>query len=225
MNEKLLKAAIAELVGTFTLVFVGGMVVTVASPDNGGVVAPALGHGLILIALAFAYGTVSGGHFNPAVTASLLVGGKHSLLQSVVYWIMQFLGAVIAAVVINAVVPAGSNLGQTTGSLTFDAANNPSVTAAVIEFFLAFLLVTTIYQTAVHGRAGNLAPIAIGLTLAGCIFAAGVYTGASVNPARTFGPALIAGDLSYVPLYFIGLFGGGIVGGLFNAYILTPNKD
>ncbi|MFN8529476.1 MAG: aquaporin [Anaerolineae bacterium] len=220
MNS-LVKAAIAELLGTFTLVFVGSMVVTVAGPNNGGVVAPALGHGLILVAIIYAYGHISGAHFNPAVTAGLLVGGKIEVVKALVYWVMQFIGAIIAALVVQLVVPAGTNLGQTTGSLTAGSLG----TAALIEGILAFLLVSTIYQAAVFGKAGNLAPVAIGLTLAGCIFAAGAYTGASANPARTLGPALIAGDLSYVPAYLIGLFAGGIAAGLLHAYVIGNVKE
>ncbi|MDX2160723.1 MAG: aquaporin [bacterium] len=218
-----LKSAIAELLGTFTLVFVGGMVVTVA--PQFGVVAAALGHGLILIGIIYAYGHISGAHFNPAVTAGLLVGGKIDLPKAVIYWVMQFVGAIIAAVLVRffvdslpnaAEVLTTINYGVTKGSLTDDAI----VPAALIEFILAFLLVSTIYQAAVFGKAGNLAPVAIGFTLAGLILAAGAYTGASVNPARTLGPALIAGDLSYVPAYFVALFAGGIVAGLLHAYVI-----
>jgi glycerol uptake facilitator-like aquaporin len=77
-----------------------------------------------------------------------------------------------------------------------------------------------VYQAAVYGKAGNLAGVAIGLTLTGSILAGGVLTGASLNPARTLGPALAAGDLSYVLPYFIGIFGGGIVGGLLHSFVL-----
>lgn len=221
--SKLVKAAIAELFGTFDLVFIGALVVTIAGEPNGGVVAPALGHGLVLVVLAFTYGSISGGHFNPAVTAGMLVGGQIDIVRAVIYWVMQFLGAIIAAALVGAIAGAAgvASFGETTGTLT----DTNLTLAAVIEFILAFTLVTTIYQTTVHKRAGDLAPIAIGFTLAALIFGAGVYTGGSVNPARTLGPALVAGDLSYVPMYFIGLFLGGITAGLFNAYVLTPDKD
>lgn len=219
----MLKPAIAEFLGTFTLVFVGAMVVTVA--PQFGVVAAALGHGLILVGIIYAYGHISGAHFNPAVTAGLLVGGKIDLIKAVVYWVAQFAGAIVAALVVRLVVPEGTNLGVTTGSLTV---SNP-LSAAILEGILAFLLVSTIYQAAVFGKAGNLAPVAIGFTLAALILAAGVYTGGSANPARTLGPALIAGDLSYVPAYLIGLFAGGILSGLLHSYLIgnvqeTPPK-
>jgi aquaporin Z len=226
MNN-LVKPAIAELLGTFTLVFVGAMVVTVA--PQFGVVAAALGHGLILVGLIYTYGHISGAHFNPAVTAGLLVGGKMDIQKAVVYWIAQFIGAIIAGVLTvqfsNLALPTdvitANNFGQTTGALT---ATN-LMAAAVIEFILTFLLVTAVYQAAVYGKAGNLAGVAIGLTLAGSILAGGFYTGASLNPARTLGPALAAGDLSYVPVYLIAIFAGGIVAGLLHTHILAPEKE
>jgi len=97
--------------------------------------------------------------------------------------------------------------------------------AAIFELVMTFFLVSTIYQTAVFGKGGNMAGLAIGLTLAGSILAGGTYTGASLNPARTVGPALVAGDLSYVLPYFVGIFGGGILAGLLHTYVLGDVKE
>jgi len=231
MND-MTRGFLAELLGTFTLVFVGAAAVVVAPVF--GIVAPALGHGLVLVGLIFAYGHISGAQFNPAVTLGLLVGGKQDVTTSIAYMIAQFIGGIIAAFVLvfalggaentallAFVGDAGFNYGQTTGFLTADFVWN----AAIIEAILAFLLVSTIYQAAVFGKAGNNAAIAIGLTLAALIFATGAMTGASVNPARTLGPALAAGDLSYVVPYFVGLFAGGAVAGALHAYVLAPTDD
>lgn len=84
---------------------------------------------------------------------------------------------------------------------------------------MAFFLVSAVFQAAVYGKAGPVAGVAIGFTLAGCILAGGAYTGASVNPARTLGPALLAGNLDYVLPYFVGLFAGGAVAGLLHSRI------
>lgn len=215
--NKLIQESLAELVGTFILVFVGSFAVTVA--PQFGVVVPALGHGLILVGIIYTYGHISGAHVNPAVTAGLLVGGKVGLTKAIYYWVAQFVGAIIAAVLLVIIVPeaarSGWNFGQTTGSLTADYVWS----AALFEAVLTFLLVSTVYQAAVYGKAGNLVGLAIGFTLAGCILAGGAYTGASLNPARTFGPALVAGDFSYIVPYFIGIFGGGIVAGLVHTNI------
>lgn len=224
MDIKLRNALVAEFIGTFTLVFIGVAAVTVAGtldPSVGqlGVIIAALAHGLIIVGLASSYGAVSGGHFNPAVTAAMLVGGQIDAARAVMYMVVQFLGGIVAAFLLIALIPTGSNVGQTTGSLTADSV----WAAAVFEAILTFILVSTIYQTGVYGKAGNIAPIAIGLTLAAAILAGGVYTGASLNPARTLGPALAAGDLSYLLPYLIGTFAGGILGGLFHTYLLKTN--
>jgi len=219
MNNDLLRPSIAELIGTFTLVFVGGAAVASGQP----VVVPALAHGLILVGIIFVYGHLSGAHVNPAVTAGLLVGRQITLERAIYYWIAQFLGAIIAAVVLNIIIPDGARLGQTTGSLTA----NSVWSAALFEAIMTFFLVSAVYQAAAFGKVGNLAAIAIGLTLAGSFLAGGTYTGASLNPARTLGPALVAGDFSYLVPYMIGIFGGGIAAGLLHTIVLpdkTPTK-
>jgi aquaporin Z len=215
MNNKLIQASLAELVGTFILTFVGGFAVTTAGEQ--GVVVPALAHGMILISIIYTYGHISGAHVNPAVTAGLLIGGQIKIDRAVYYWVAQFVGAIIAAIALNAIVP-GTNVGQTTGSLTTTAVGS----AALFEAIMTFFLVSAVYQAAAFGKAGNLAGVAIGFTLAGSILAGGTYTGASLNPARTLGPALIAGDLSYVVPYLIGIFAGGIIAGLVQTYVFKP---
>jgi MIP family channel proteins len=210
VNNKLIQAGAAELVGTFMLVFVGGFAVA----SGQGVVTAALAHGIILASIIYTYGHLSGAHVNPAVTAGLLVGNQIKLDRAVYYWVAQFVGAVIAALILNALVP-GTNVGQTTGSLT----DNAVWGAAVFEAIMTFFLVSAVYQAAALGKAGNLAGVAIGFTLAGSILAGGTYTGASLNPARTFGPALVASDLTYVFPYFVGIFAGGVIAGLVQSYV------
>jgi len=210
MNDTL-KASLAELVGTFVLVFVGAFAVA----SGQGVAVAALAHGLILVAIVYMYGHISGAHVNPAVTLGLLVGGKISAQKAVFYWIAQFAGGIIAAFLLSALIGAQGSFGETTGTLTAGAVWG----AAAIEAVLTFFLVSTVYQAAVYGKAGNVAGIAIGFTLGASILAGGTYTGASLNPARTFGPALAAGNLAYVLPYFVGIFGGGAVAGLLHAFV------
>lgn len=209
---------LAEFLGTFTLVFIGTFAVAVtATPNaNANVLVPALAHGIVLIGIIYAYGHISGAHFNPAVTASMLVTGKQSLQDGLGYMVAQFLGGIVVSFLLVALLPSPYNYGATVGMLTKDSA----LQAAVIEAILTFFLVTTIWQAAVHGKAGNLAPIAIGFTLVGCILVGGVYTGASLNPARTLGPALASGDFSYLVTYLVGIFGGGILAGLLHHRVL-----
>jgi MIP family channel proteins len=217
MNNALLRMAIAEFLGTFTFVFLG----TAAVASGQGVVVAALGHGLVLSGVIFAYGYISGAHINPAVTAGLLVGRQITLERAIYYWIAQFLGAILAGVLINIFIPDGARLGQTIGSLTTSSV----WTAALLEAVLTFFLVSTVYQAAVYGKIGHVAALAIGFTLAGSILAAGTLTGASLNPARTLGPQLVAGDFSYFVPYMIGIFGGGIVAGLLHVAIFRPDAE
>ena len=232
MGNDLFRASLAELIGTFVLVFVGAGAVVVAPLF--GVVVPALAHGLILVGLIYSYGHISGAQFNPAVTIGLLVGGKQDAMRSAVFIVVQFVGGIIAGFAIATLIPHTNetfmsnfiesgvfNFGVTTGALTDDFVWS----AAIIEAILTFFLVSAVYQAAVYGKAGNLAGVAIGFTLAGSILAGGVLTGASLNPARTLGPALAAGDLSYVLPYFVGLFGGGIIGGLVHGYVLNNSSE
>ena len=232
-----MKELLAELIGTFTLCFIGIASVIVA--PQFGIVAPALGHGLVLVGLIFAYGHISGAQFNPAVTVGLLVGGKIDAMKAGAFIVAQFIGGVIAAYAVVALVGGADaqpvldwftangmeepsfNFGQTVGFLT--EANVWQ--AATIEAMLVFFLLSAIYQGAVYGKAGNNAALAIGLTLAALIFATGGMTGASVNPARTLGPAMVAGDFSYLVPYLLGLFAGGAIAGAVHGYVLTPDES
>jgi MIP family channel proteins len=215
MDNALMKKSLAEFIGTFILVFVGGF-----AAASGQLVVAALGHGLILIGIIFMYGHISGAHLNPAVTAGLLVGGKVTLSEAIGYWIAQVLGAIAAAVMLDVLAAGTATAGQTIGSLTASA----PWTAALFEAILTFFLVSIVYQAAVYGKAGNAAGIAIGFTLMGSILAGGPFTGASLNPARTLGPALIAGDLSYLLPYLVGIFAGAIIAGLVHTMVFKPEE-
>ena len=231
MTEQLYRESLAELIGTFVLVFVGSAAVVVAPVF--GVVVPALAHGLILVGLIYTYGHISGAQVNPAVTLGLWVGGQQDARKSISYMIAQFIGGIVAALVLVAVLPQDNpgvvsflgdnayNFGQTTGFLT----ENAVWTAAFYEAILTFFLVSAVFQAAAYGRAGNLAGVAIGLTLAASIFAGGPATGASLNPSRTLGPALAAGDMSYLIPYLIGIFAGGAVAGLLHGNILVSDES
>lgn len=231
MNDKLRKELLAELIGAFVLVFVGSAAVLVAPIF--GVAVPAFAHGLILCALIYTYGHFSGGQFNPAVSLGLAIGGQQDWSKTAYYMVAQFIGGIIAAAVLALVFPQDNaavasflgdhayNFGQTTGFLTQDSV----WTAAVYEAILTFFLVSAVFQAAAYGRAGKLAGIAIGFTLAASIFAGGPATGASLNPSRTLGPALIAGDTSYLIPYLIGIFGGGLIAGLVHGNILKPEDE
>ncbi len=182
------KIFLAELIGTFALVFIGagaGMV-------GADLVGVALAHGLTVAIFIYAYGHISGTHINPAVTVALTAVGRVQVGTAVVsYLLPQFAGAALAGFLLNTIAGAiGGSLsfGATVGALTL---NTPWL-AMVVELVLTFFLVNTIFNTAVSGKGGNFSGLAIGLTLVAAILVGGPLTGASLNPARTFGVAIFS---------------------------------
>jgi len=224
-----MKAALAELIGTFTLVFIGATTGALAgtTQSGAGIVGVAFAHGLALLVIIYAWGSFSGAHVNPAVTFGVAVAGRMTWDKAITYWIAQFAGAAAAAYLMLWLIGAASGLGATTGSLT-PLGNNPGGDAAkvmVIEGVLTFFLVIAVFASGIHGRNGNMAGVAIGLVLTMDILAGGYLTGGSMNPARTFGPALALGDLSYVWMYFLGpLAGGAVAGLLYEKYFMAAEQ-
>src|SRR3982074_3745791 len=208
MSDSLAPKLLAEFIGTFAFVFIGAGAAAVVGDGVGlpGIAAIAFAHGLTIMVFAFAYGPVSGGHMNPAVTIGVLAAGAMSAGEAAGYIVSQLVGAVIGALLLWAVlggaatglgVPALAHnlaLGATTVTVT-------PATGFVIEAVLAFFLVTVVLSTAVAGRAGNLAPLAIGMTLTLNIIMGGALTGAAFNPARALGPMIVTGKLTDAWLY------------------------
>ncbi|MCQ3936190.1 MAG: aquaporin [Chloroflexi bacterium] len=195
---------LAEFIGTFALVFIGAG----AGMAGAGLVGVALAHGLTLAVLAYVFGYISGAHVNPAVTFGLAANGTIKWGEAAgSYWLPQFAGAALAGYVLNVVANAsGASLmaGATVGSLTESA----PVLAMIVEAVLTFFLVSAVLHTAVAGKGGALAGLAIGLTLAVSILAGGSLTGGSLNPARTFGTAIFtAPSFSSTYTYLIYLMG------------------
>jgi aquaporin Z len=212
MSNSLTKPLLAEFLGTFTLVFVGTCAVVLAAQF--GVLVPAFAHGLAVLTGAFIFGGISGGHFNPAVTLAMLVTGKIALPKALAYIVVQVVAAIVAAALTGFFT---GGFGPTLGSISPTA---EFAKVAAFEAVLTFFLVSTIFQAAVHGRAGNLAPVAIGFTLVMCILAGGPFTGASLNPARTLGPAIASGDLSYILPYLIGPVLGAVLAAVLHTRLL-----
>ncbi|MBE0672576.1 MAG: aquaporin [Anaerolineales bacterium] len=197
------KVFVAEFIGTFALVFIAaGAGMVGAAP-----IAAALAYGLALAVFAYAYGHISGAHLNPAVTFAFLLNQTLKWGQAIFYWIAQFSGAILAAWLLQTIaVSLGGTLqgGATTGLLT----DKQPVLAMVVEALLTFFLVNTILNTAVAGNGGKFAGWVTGVTLAVAVLGGGALTGASLNPARTFGPAIFVGpSYTNVYTYVIYLFG------------------
>lgn len=219
------KVFLAEFIGTFALVFIGAG----AGIVNAGLVGVALAHGFTLAVFAYAYGHISGTHVNPAVTFALALNGTVKWGQAAFYWIAQFAGAIFAAFVLKlAVESLGGDIsaGATVGALT----SAQPIYAMVIEALLTFFLVNTILHTAVAGKGGAMAGWAIGATLTFAILAGGPFTGASLNPARTFGPAVFSQpsftDVYTYVIYFFGpLIGATLAVIVFNFFNETAEED
>jgi MIP family channel proteins len=221
---------VAEFIGTFTLIFAGGGSIIAdkflhATSQGGvGLLGIAVAHGLAIGIMVTAVGHISGGHLNPAVTIGFWVTKRLSTLQSVAYWFAQLLGAYIAGLLLVMLVPDSSWRPDALGAITPDLAlDTTRWHGMVIECILTFFLVFVVFATAVDakGAFNKIAGFAIGLTITmGALFA-GPFTGAALNPARAFGPALATHHWSNHGVYWVGpLFGGVLAGVLYDRVFL-----
>ena len=225
MND-LGKAAVAEFVATFALIFVGAGAVILAADGQLDLVGVALAHGLVLAVMISVTGHLSGGHINPAVTIALWSAGKVTTTRGAVYIVAQLLGAVVGALLLRYAV----------GAELFDAGGGGAPALGlgvavgrgiVIEAILTFFLVFAVFGTAVDDRGpwNKTAGFTIGLVIAFDILAFGPYTGAAMNPARWFGPALVAGQWSDAIVWIVGPIAGGIIAGVLYAMVLLRGKE
>jgi MIP family channel proteins len=206
---------IAEAVGTFLFFFIGcGAVVIGDYPTPGAgdatLVSIAFAHGLALAVLVSAFGAVSGGHFNPAVTAGVWVAGRIQSVRAVAYIAAQLVGAVLAGLAIRAVFPE-SVWGPTHIGLPALGPDISPANGIAVEAILTAVLVFAVFGTAIDPRAPKIGGLAIGLAITADILMGGPVTGAAMNPARWFGPAVASGDFTNWYVWIIGPLIGGIV--------------
>lgn len=221
-----LKAALAEFISTLMFVFAGegsGMAFNKLTDDGSttpaGLVAAALAHGFGLFVAVSVGANISGGHVNPAVTFGALIGGHITLARSVLYWIAQCLGSVVACLLLK----------FATGGLTtsaFSLSSGVSVwNALVFEIVMTFGLVYTVYATAVDPKKGNIgiiAPMAIGFIVGANILAGGAFDGASMNPAVSFGPAVVSWTWTNHWVYWLGpLLGSAIAALVYDIFFIS----
>ncbi|HXQ25427.1 MAG TPA: MIP/aquaporin family protein [Candidatus Acidoferrales bacterium] len=221
---------VTEFVGTFTLIFIGAGSICadqylVATGQSGvGLLGIAAAHGLAIGVMFAAMGHISGGHFNPAVTIGLWVTKRLSTLHGLSYWAAQLLGGTAAAYLITAILPDATWRSKALGSITPDLAGDFTRTHAMaLEAVLTFFLVFVYFGTAVDAKSAfsKIAGLAIGLTITMDILFGGPFTGAAMNPARAFGPALATAHWSNHGVYWVGpLFGGVIAGFLYDRLFL-----
>lgn len=212
MRETPTRALTAEAIGTFALCFIGILAINVDTIIGGegaaSLTSIALAHGLTIMVMVAALGAISGAHFNPAVTAGFVAVGRMTPVRGAQYVGAQIAGAVLASLLLAWLF-----------GLEVVAAGTPAVApmvkpvgATVVEVVTTFFLVLVIFGTAVDHRAPkSVYPFAIGLTVALDIMATGPITGAAMNPARVFGPALVSGAWADHWVYWVGPIAGGVL--------------
>ena len=211
------KKLVAEFLGTFTLVFVGAGAIMTGKADLLGI---ALAHGLAIAIMISAVGGISGGHFNPAVTFGFLLTKRISIEKAAQYWVSQLLGAAFAAWTLKSVY--GSMAGSV-GGASLSQGVSP-MKAIIAEGIGTFLLMLVIVGTAIDKRGSFAAGFPIGLTISSVILVIGPMTGAALNPARWFGPALVTGSWSNAWVWLLGPLLGASVAALGYNWLLNP-KD
>jgi len=206
-SHPLLRKAGADAVGTFALVFAGcGAVVVEAQTGALGHVGVCMVFGLVVAVMICATGHISGAHFNPAVTLAFAATGSFPWREVPAYVIAQLIAAVVASAAILGLVGSEASLGATTPSVDLGPAIG-------LEILLTFFLMFVIKAVATDSRAaGNIAALAIGGTVALCALMGGPLTGASMNPARSLGPALVSGVFDHQWLYIVAPIVGAIAG-------------
>ena len=224
--ERYLRPALAELVGTFAFFFIGAGAIIANQYSNGQVGLPgiALAHGVMLAIMISVFGATSGGHFNPAVTAGFLVTRRITVELAGVYVLAQLIGGTLAGLMLRAIFPTA--IWQAAHLGTPNLAPGVSFgTGVLVEAILTAFLLLAVFGTAVDARAPKIAGFGIGLTVTVDILLGGPLTGAAMNPARTFGPALAGGYWDNDLVYWIGPLIGGILAALFYEYvILRPTE-
>jgi aquaporin Z len=227
-----MKKYLAELVGTFILVLFGCGTAVVAG-DKVGIVGIAFAFGLALIGAAYGIGPISGCHINPAVSLGVYVAGRMTIKDMIGYWVSQFAGAALAAVVLSVIVIgvgggydiAVKGLGQNGWGVGYQGEYS-MVSAIVFEFVATLIFVIVILGSTQKSAPAGFAGLAIGITLV-AIHLLGIHiTGTSVNPARSFGPAVLVGGQALAQLWLFLLFpslGGAVAGLLFRTKTLESD--
>ena len=227
------RAYLAEAIATYALVFFGPLSVILAISSFGeslttqSVLFISLAHGGIIALMIYAFGHVSGAHINPAVTIPMIITRKIGITDGIGYIISQLIGAIAAAATLKVILPElGAKVNFGTQGGPSDLLHNSISSGFAVEAILTFFLVLVIFMTAVHKKAS---PGWHGFTIGGMVFLihliAVPLTGASVNPARTFGPALISGFWEFHWIYWTAPILGGIIAGLIMNYVYVKKAE
>jgi len=225
-SEQYVKLVVAELIGTFGFVFIGAGSIITNTLTHGavGLVGIALATGLALAIMITIFAATSGGHINPAVTVGFLVTRRIAPLLGLLYIVAQLVGATLAGLLLRVMYPQAVWQAALLGTPNLA----PGVSfglGVLIEAVLTFFLLLAVFGTAVDPRAPKIGGFGIGLTVLVDILVGGPLTGASMNPARTFGPALAGGFWQNDLVYWIGpIIGAVIAASIYEYVILRPRR-
>jgi aquaporin Z len=225
--EDALRRAVAEFVGAFALIFIGaGSIVTANSIHDPSLIGVAIAHGVTIAVMVSAVGHISGGHFNPAVTVGFLVTRRIKPALAVVYWIAQFGGAALAALLVRELLPRASSDAVHLGVPALGGGVDAGAGFA-LEAIFTFFLVWVVFATAVdpRGTFKSIAGLAIGLTITIDILFGGPLTGAAMNPARAFGPQLVGSHWSHAWVWYAGpVLGAAVAAATYELLYLRPAR-
>ncbi len=219
-----LRHFLSEFIGTFALTFVGSAAIMQTAQGGGNLVAVALAHGLVLSIFVSAFMHI-GAHFNPAVTIGMLVVRRIEPVMAGLYVAAQLAGATAAAFALKFAFPAALFAATRGGgqSVSLDVTTGQ---AFVLEMIGTMFLMWAVFGTAVDHRAPKIGGFGIGLALAADILAFGALTGASVNPARSFGPAFVSGIFEAQGIYWLAPITGAIIAALvYQHFLLTDEPE
>jgi aquaporin Z len=210
-----LKPYIIEGVGTFALVFIGCGTAAMMTPDNKvAMLIVAIAFALILMVIIYLWGSISGAHVNPVVSMAMALDGRISGGKMFGYWLAQFIGAILAAILLLYIFGNKSTLGSSIGYLTDTFPWKAVLIETIITFFLVYIiLIVTANDT--NETIQKYAGIIIGATLGLGVLFGYLLTGGSMNPARSFGPALISNNMKNIWIYFVGPIAGSILAFVF----------
>jgi aquaporin Z len=214
VQEDAVRRGVAEFVGAFTLIFIGGGAGIVVGGND--IVAIALANGLAIGIMVTNLGHISGGHFNPAITLAFVLARRITTTLAAVYWVAQFAGATAAALLLRGIFSNISRLGEVPHApLVSDGKG------LIVEIVLTFFLVWAVWATAVDPRGAfkSIAGLAIGLTITMDVFMGGPVTGAAMNPARAFGPELVENFWGEAWIYYLGPALGAVLAALVYEYL------
>jgi MIP family channel proteins len=212
---------VVEFIGTFTLIFVGAGSIIATQGTN--LVAIALAHGIAIAVMVSTFGHVSGGLYNPALAVGLWVTRRMNTPDTVAFIVAQLAGATFGALCLLVLFPEQSRDVTSLGTPVLGGVS--FVQGVGIELLLTFFLMAVVFGTAVDGRGPKIGGLYIGLVLTMDIAAGGPLTGASMNPARTFGPALISGTWDDHLVYWIGPIIGAVVAALVYHYVVLEGRE